>query len=204
MTTDIDKEKWMTISISVSTTAGGLIDHKKVMKEYADELDWKMHADKEGHIDADGDKMYFVKIFPEGEKISPADFRRLKDKIYAFTDKIALLIPTNIDAEGNFTITTQFGPAMALLDTKKKEDFMMFISRAGILNIEYPLIKRVELEKENLNYAKGTFESDLNTEWNNYEGSKITLMENWFNKDIKELKKRRNNKLEDWFGIIID
>ena len=204
MSQEIDKERWIEIGMGVNTSARGLINFKKRMEEYAKEVDWELSAEKEGHIDEEGEKMYNLHIAPKGKKISPEEFRRIKDKLTAFTQELAESIRSFYDADGRLLIRERWGPLNNILSLKKKEDMMMFITKAEILNLSYPLIKRVELEKENPSLAKGTFGDTLNQEWNNYENIKITFLEKVFKKDLAKTKEESHNKLKEWFGIIIE
>jgi len=88
MVSNIENDKWIDIHIGLSVSSVYIVEVKKEMKEYADELGWEIEVDKEGHVNKDGGRLYNIDIFPKGRKISPEELRKNNDKIRGFAYSI--------------------------------------------------------------------------------------------------------------------
>jgi len=194
---NIVHERWIKIELSMICNAALLIKNKKRMQEYADELGWRVVVDKEGTIHESGNRVYGIKAVPQDkdEKISPEECRLLWDKLLGFS--YSLLIDLSDDNE----VVHTFGDnIIKFMTVSKKEDVIFQLILGDTLLLEYPLIKRIELEKVEPNLAKIIFQRYTQEMFDKFE-MKTGLFKNFFqDKNVIEEKKKAKTRLKEWFG----
>ncbi len=189
-----DKNKWIEISITVMVPYTELVNIKKFLKEYADELGWDIssgtHISEEITLKKEKIKRVNVTISPEDNKISPEEFLKERDKIQGLN--FALF--RDIIYRGNhkkaikkFKGYLQITYSKILGKKLEKSNFLMSTS-IGFLSYNYKLIDRVRFEKVNKKKAIELFgktaEDDLREIFKDHGKEKLELSK----KELKELE----------------
>lgn len=193
---DIVHRKWIKIDFTMVATANRLIDSKKEMKEYADELGWVVEVDKEGNVRENGARYYEVSVIPNKDRlISPEELRLIKDKLFGFSYNLLEKIMANKE----FLYTQQ---ALNMLTVKKPNKVEMRLIISDTVYLDYKLVDRIELEKKDVNLAKFLFTSTIEEHFKNLDLGTGILDKITKSKEIQfrnDFKKR----VFDWFKIKI-
>jgi len=193
-------DKWIGIEISFLAYASSLMESREFLKKWARELNWEFKEEKKtkGNNDI---PCYPMSISPRGGKISPSEFEEEADKIITISEQIAQSFG-KVNEQGIPIFNNSFF-FTKLMEAGKKEAVEMVMHRFEVLILRYPLYRRLELEKVNLELAKTIFEDTAEKDINLIDHFKIKISEHLFNKVEKERKKRVQERLRNWFGITI-
>lgn len=199
---NVIKEKWIKATLGVMAFAHTTIDARKILKEYGEELGWDFKEDKKGVIDEDGKKLYHMWIEPKGGEISPEEFGEEIQRIYGFTETLGGGIKENRNEEGEIVFDIKFAFTNDLMRIGKKENVEMTLKYAGLLDIIYPLTKRIQLEKADKDLALTIFRDTFQENFDEMENLRPTLTEWLFKTDIYNYKKKLLERIKNWFGVI--
>lgn len=197
---DIEHKKFLKIHFGLMSTSSGLIQNKNLLKEYAEELDWIVETDKEGSVDENGIRYYEINVKPnKSEKISPEEYRKIKDKVEGFAVDLWSQINAN-NENASFGVTPEIDDVFFITKPEKVKGYLNY---GGILFLEYNLIDRIELENISENLAKFIFEEFV---WDYYDRItiKIPIYKKPFKKKLINDLNEYLNKLDDMFGIKLD
>jgi len=170
----LDKEKWIEVGIGIRVTPDCLIEVKKELREYAEELNWKLISDKKGDVDEDGSRRYDITIKSK-TKLSPEEVREIKIKLIGFVISIRkdiLKYDEKIKDIKN--------------DLDISEDFKnILISWGEVLQFSIPFNKFIKFERENYDLTKATFLSTLTYHKKAYKNA-LKSYRYWFGFNKKE------------------
>jgi len=189
-----DKDKWIDIGITVMVPYTELVNIKKFLREYANELGWEVssgtHISEEITLKKEKIKRVNVTISPKDNKISPGEFLKESEKIQGLNFALfrdLLYEGNHKKAAKNFKGYLQITYSKMLGKELKKSDFMINTS-IGFLSYNYRLIDRVRFEKKDRERAIELFgktaEEDLKGIFEGEGKEKLELSE----KELKELK----------------
>jgi len=198
MKKDIVHNKWIKISMGMCAGSTHLIEMKKQMKEYAEELDWEIEVDKEGYISEGGTRMYDINILPKGKLISPEEYRKIYNKLLGFSLRLLADVMKEDVSNLEATFTQQ---SSSLLTAKKSEEVIMIMNIHKTLMVEYSLVDRLKLEEKEPHLARLIFFETVEQMF-----KKFKLGTGFFNnfsqsKDMIKAKDDLKKRLEEWFGI---
>lgn len=151
---DIENDKWINIEMGYSVTAEAIINAKRLLRDYAEELgDWIVETDKKGYVSESGNRLYSLCIKPKGGKISPEELRIIRDKLMRFAYSILRNV---IYAKGDWTDEEVVGKLRTTIDViNEKKDVAILIGE--IISIKAPLPLFIKLEKEDYNLTEASF-----------------------------------------------
>ena len=153
MTEDLENDKWVEAYFSLNCISNTIIKLKKEFINYAEELDWEVEVDKEGHIDDDGEKWFGVKIIPKGKKCSPEELREKRDLIEGF----AVSIFRDIHYGGRESELPE-GVGLTWIPYKSEDKkYRVNINLAEVFIIDVDLKRLIKLEMGNHNLSKKAF-----------------------------------------------
>lgn len=201
MTKDIINDKWIEPVLSIWASPKFIVECKRTMKDWADELGWEFDEDKEGSVDEFGRKGYLIKIIPKGNKISPEGLRKVKEKVYGFTERLFTenITQEDISKEGYLMILREIF-LLGVEDAKKKEDIDILINYGGYLSLKYKLSDRVDLENRDLNLARFLFLTEAKEDLSKID-LKAGFFKQFFDKEEAEKRIKIKKKLKDFFDI---
>jgi len=197
---DVMTNRWIKTEIGFSAYANSLMQSREFLKNWAKELGWEYKEGKKIQGKEDSRPCYPLSISPKEGKISPSEFEEEADKIITIAEQIAQSFG-NVNEYGVPVFTNTFFFSK-LMEAGKKEAVEMVLHRYGVLALIYPLYRRRELEKINIELAKTIFVQTAEKEIN-LMPFKIKISEHFFNKGKKEEKKRVQERLKNWFNIDI-
>lgn len=229
--------QWITLDISLWSPYTEVVRIKEALKPYAEELGWDIHSwddtkdfDEEfgdfgselfkdfKNIDFKDKKNTQVSInmYP-GERLSPEGFSKVKDKIvhlvYAMHRDL-LYGGDEKKAKKDFKETIHINYSRTEGHKPKRSDWTVKQS-VGFLNIEYPLNKRLILEKKNkeeaLKIFGRTIEDDVKSIFvkepikkpKKKSSTKQTEEEIKLDKQLEESSIKMQEELRDLFGFDI-
>ena len=196
MAKDIINDKWIKIELGILISSDSLVEFKRLMKDYAEELDWIVEVDKEGVVSESGGRLYEVKASPpKSGMISPEELRKIYDKLKGFS--FNLLRRINPDEE-YITYVTQ---PIKLIEAKNSEEVKLGFSVCEVLNIEYLLADRIRLEKKDYNLEKFLFFESVQSTFDKFNLKKDLFRDFFLKKDIKKAKEDIRERLLKWFNI---
>jgi hypothetical protein len=148
----VEIDKWIGLEISVVVTYSVLVKIKQALQPYAEELGWHI-GQKEGTKDEEGVKWVPIVLIPleknKEKRYSPKEFLKERDKVMGIAHGVyeEFILKEQKEQElttESFVLRLKKNP---FLDAKK-EGFYVY-TRIGCLTMNYPIQKRLELEKEN-------------------------------------------------------
>jgi len=151
----IMEDPWIDISFGISTASSKLIESKKELKEYAEEIDWIVSVDKEGIYDEEiGIKYYDISLGPENHSITPAELSKKIDLVKGFLVSIREDI-LNLHEEDGFEVEYILG------NTETKS--LILITIGKILRTNLDLKKAIMFERKYPKLFKRLFSVSINT-----------------------------------------
>ena len=200
MVKKLENKKWIKVRLGMGSASTGLIKNKKLMKEYADELGWKVTTYKEGIVNEDGIRIYFIRAIPNKQMLlSPEEFRKLKNKLTGFAYEL------HLDFEGeNADFLRYESPLTNIMSIKKPQDLIIQQAWGNILIIEYPITKAIQLEKEDPNLAEYLFERQVEDHFEIYVTDTGFIQRLIRDKSSIKARHKLKKRIADFYGIELD
>jgi len=232
---DYSDDKWITLDISLWCPYSKRIEIKEALKPYAEELGWKIYSinnfeeivnekkefnsmEEEFNKQFNSIKEEFnkhpektqvtINMYPDS-KLTPDEFLKLKEKIISLVYAMYrdfIYGGDNKKAQKNFKEIIHFNCNRTEGHNPKESDWTIKQS-FGFLNIEYPLYKRLNFEKDNKEKALKIFgvtiEGDVKSVFSEKFDKKMKIKSKGkINKEYEEVHKNIK-ELKDLFGFDI-
>jgi len=153
MAEDLENDKWVETYFTISATSSGIVNAKKELSHYSEELGWDVDVDKKGHINEEGSRMFEIKVIPKGKKCSPEELRDKRDLI----DGFAISILRDVIYAGRIDeLPKRVSIFWTLYKGEDKKD-RIYIVYAEVFFIGVELKKLIKMEIENPNLSKKAF-----------------------------------------------
>jgi len=195
---DIEKTKWIEVSLGIACSADYLISVKKFMKEIAEELGWVVYMDKKGHISENGARVYNIDVKSK-TKLTPEEIVEIRDRLIGFAYNLFDIIHQDSEEE-----MLHHDVPINLLTAKRPEEVEMRSDDGGVLIMQYKFKDRLDLERKNPTLARLVFASLFKEALGGGTIHKTGFLDKLFtDAETIEVREKYRQKLKDFFDIEI-